>query len=337
MRIVGIVLGATVAGALGWAGWWYALALGQQAALAAWFDDRARAGWQAEHGEIALGGFPGEVRRRVEAIELADPRAGWAWTAPWLGIENAAFRPGRFAVAWPGRQRLAIPGELTEITSERMTATLELRPEPALGLVMADAVTEGLRLASQAGWTAGAARLRASVSARANDAGYDVTLIAEQALMPEPMMARIDPLGFAGREIERITLDGTAMFRQPLDRRVVEDGKLALKLADIRRAGFQWGELRLEARGRLAVDAAGFPEGKLDVTARHWREILAMAVRAEAIGPATAEATTAALELVALIGGDPDELDATLTFADREVWLGPVSLGPAPRLAPPEG
>ncbi len=105
MRIIHTLTGAAVLGALAWTGWWYALARGQEAALAAWFAERARAGWQAEHDGIGLTGFPLRLEREIAAIRLADPATGWAWTAPWLRVESATVNPSRFAVTWPGTQK----------------------------------------------------------------------------------------------------------------------------------------------------------------------------------------------------------------------------------------
>lgn len=339
MRLLQIVFGILIVAALGWTGWWYLLARGQEAALDAWFDDRARAGWQAEHQKIRLTGFPLELRREIAGIRLADPKTGWAWAAPWLKIDSAPFAPGQFEVTWPGEQTLAVPGERAEITSDTLTASLALRPQLDLALVRLAAETSGLDLRSQPtagqGWTAGAASVRAEVAERVNDDGYSIEFRAERVLLPEPLMAQIDPLGIAGREVERISLDGAAIFAEPLDRHVIEDGRLALRTALIRQAGFQWGETRLEAEGKIKVDDQGYPDGKIDVTARHWREIIDMARRSGALGPDMADALTTALEFVAMIRGNRDELDATLKFHDGQVWIGPVSIGAAPRLAPP--
>lgn len=341
MRIVYILIGAAILGALAWTGWWYALARGQEAALAAWFDDRARAGWQAEHDGIGLTGFPLRLEREIAGIRLADPRTGWAWTAPWLRVESATFSPSRFRVTWPGAQSLAVPGERTDIASSAMVATLELRPDSALGLIHAFVEVAGLdiraRPGSGPGWTARAGSVVADIAERINDDGYTIAFRAERVLLPEPLMARIDPTGLAGREVERITFDGAAVFDAPLDRHLIEDGRLALKAATIRRAGFQWGRMRLEARGAIEIDDRGYPKGKIKLTARHWREIIALARRSGAIGADMAEALTTALELIALFGGDRDKLDATLKFRDGEVWIGPISIGRAWRLAPPRG
>ena len=343
MRIVHILIGAVILGALAWTGWWLALARGQEAALAAWFDERARAGWQAEHDAIGLTGFPLALEREIAGIRLADPNTGWAWAAPWLRVESDTFSPSRLEVTWPGTQSLAVPGERADIASGTMAATLELRPELAMGLVHASAEVAGLDIrarpssGSGSGWSARAGRIEADIAERVNDDGYAIAFRAERVLLPTPLMARIDPTGLAGREVERITFDGAAVFDAPLDRYLIEGGRLALKAMTIRRARVQWGRLRLEARGAIEIDERGYPRGKLKLTARHWREMIAMARRSGAIGADLAEALTTALELVALLGGDRDKLDATLKFSNGEVWLGPLSIGRAPRLAPPRG
>ena len=335
MRLIRLISTVAVLGALAWTGWWYVLARGQELALAAWFEDRTRAGWQAEHDGIDLAGFPLLLTREVSGVRLADPETGWAWAAPWLRIESAPFAPGRFDVTWPSAQSLAVPGERTDIATDRMTAHLELRPGASLGLVRASADLSRLEVRSQAGWTGRAGSVTAKVAERVNDDGYSIELLAEKLVLPQPVMKLIDPTGLVGRDLERLTYEGSALFDAPLDRHLIEDGRLALKSATVRRAGFQWGQMRLEAKGRIRVNERGCPEGKLDLTMRHWREIVTLGQRAGMFGKDIADAVVTALELVALLGGDRDELDAPLNFADCDVRLGPVRIGRAPRLAPP--
>ena len=89
--------------------------------------------------------------------------------------------------------------------------------------------------------------------------------------------------------------------------------------------------------GGVEIDERGYPDGKIRLTAKHWREIIALARRSGAIGADLAEALTVALGLIALLGGDRDKLDVSLKFRRGEVWIGPLSIGRAPRLAPPRG
>ena len=337
MRMLNVLFTCLVLGALAWTGWWYAVALGQEKALETWFDRRAAKGWQAEHGEIRLTGFPFRLERTIPEIRLADPDAGWAWAAPYLEIASGPVSPTRFDLAWPPSQSFAVPGERAEIASDVLGARLAVRPETALRLVEASVQAAGLDIAARSGWDASAASVEARVAARANDAGYDVTVKAERVVLPRPLMARIDPLGVAGRELDRLAVDGAAVLTRPLDREVIEGARIGLLEANIRSARMQWGEIRLEVAGGIRVDDEGYPEGNLDVTAHHWREIVSMARRSGVIGQEMAEALTSALELVAMLGGNRERLDATLRFESGRVWLGPVPLGDAPRLAPPTG
>ena len=337
MRILNVLFTVLILGALAWTGWWYAVATGQERALEHWFDQRAEAGWQAEHGPIELSGFPLDVVREVPEIRLADPEAGWAWAAPFLRIESGPVTPTRFDVTWPPEQHFAVPGEGVRITTESLATRLAVHPEKALGLVEARLEAARLDLAARSGWEANAAVLEARVSERVNDAGYDLWLDAKQVEMPRPLMARIDPLGLAGRELERLVFDGAAVFTRPLDRHLIEDARIGLREATVRRANLKWGEIRLELAGAVRVDETGYPVGELDVTAHHWREIVAMARRSGAIGEDMAKALESALRLIAALGGDAERLDATLRLADGRVWLGPVSIGEAPRLAAPRG
>ena len=337
IRIANWLFGAAILGGLAWTGWWYALSRGQEAALDAWFDDRQRAGWQAERETIGLTGFPLHLERELTGIRLADPATGWAWTAPWLKIVSAAFNPTRFDVTWPDEQALAVPGERTRITSETMIAALELKPRADLGLVQARVDLGRLDVKAQSGWNAKAGAVIADVTERVNDGGYQVDFRAEKVLLPEPLMRRIDPTGLAGRELERMTFDGAAVFDAPLDRHLIEDGRLALRELSIRQGGFQWGRLRMLAAGNLKVDDRGYPVGDVALTMRHWRDIIEMAQRSGMIGRDLAEGLVTALEVVALLSGNKNELDVTLTFESAKIWIGPVSVGDAPRLAPPRG
>ena len=336
-RLLSILSTVVILGALAWTGWWYALALGQEQALAHWFEERAEKGWQAEHGEIEATGFPFRLVRRIPEIRLADPEAGWAWAAPFLTIASGPVSPTHFDITWPGSQDFAVPGESVEITAGTLTSRLAARPEAALRLEEARVEAAALEVEARSGWTAGAKTVEARVGARTNDEGYDVRLRAERVVLPRPLIARIDPLGIAGREVERLVIDGAAVFTRPLDRHLIEEGDIGLVQATIRNAALQWGEVRIEVEGAVRVDDDGYPVGKLDVTAQHWREILEMAVRAGAIGPEMAKGIEGALGLVAALSGDRDRLDATLRLDDGEVWLGPISVGDAPRLAAPKG
>ncbi len=97
-------------------------------------------------------------------------------------------------------------------------------------------------------------------------------------------------------------------------------------------AELEWGALRLFATGTLTVDETGTPEGEIALKAENWRDMLAMAEAAGAVPPGAVEPISRVLGLLAGIGGNETALDATLTFEGGMTRLGPLPVGPAPRI-----
>ena len=77
-----VILAIIAAAAIGWSVWWWAIASAKERALAAWLDERRAAGWVAEAEAIDVGGFPYRIDTTIRGLELANPAAGWSWTAP---------------------------------------------------------------------------------------------------------------------------------------------------------------------------------------------------------------------------------------------------------------
>ncbi len=334
MRLVRLLSTLAVIAALGWSGWWYALALGQEVALRRWFSERREAGWQADYGALRLAGFPLRVSRRIEDLALADPSTGWAWTAPAFRIDSHPLDPARFTLVWPTEQLFAVPGERVRVASAEMRADLAVASSDRLPLRGAALRVAGLRLEGESGWRAEAGLVAGAVTRR-EGTDYEIDLDAEKLTVPGPLLERLDPAGVAGGEIERVVAKGSVGLDRPLDLATIEHGRLAVRHADIRALRLEWGALRLEAKGRIEADARGYPEGEIDVSARYWREIITMLERGGVIGPRLADSITSALTFVAGLDGDPDSLDGTLRFAEGRVWFGPVPLAAVPRIARP--
>jgi hypothetical protein len=106
-----------------------------------------------------------------------------------------------------------------------------------------------------------------------------------------------------------------------------------LEEVDIRDISLTWGKLDLRGRGTLDVDAEGFADGRLDLRARNWRDMVDLAVSAGALNPNLAGAVRGGLDLIARFAGDGDALNVPLDFEDGVTRLGPIVIGPAPQLA----
>jgi len=335
-RSMRLVIWAIAGLAALWSGYWYVAAEAKRSVLERWFEQRREAGWAAEHQAIRVGGYPYRFDTLLEGLMLADPRRGIVWQAPQLQILALSYEPNHVLVFWPERQSLATPREAVEIEAGEMQASTVFRPGAALEIDRATMTLAAVTLQSDAGWQAGLekglAALRA-VEGRAN--AHDLAIEAQDLLLPAPLRARLDRSGLLPERIGTLNLRLTAAFDAPLDRRVIEERRPGI--TDLRLDGLNavWGRLELRATGRVVADAQGYPEGEIFVRAQNWQEMLAMAVEAGVIGGNMAQVLESGLRMLARISGNPDTIDAPLTFAGGRVALGPIGLGEAPRLRQP--
>lgn len=322
-----------------WSVWWYIGASGQEAGLAHWLEQRRDEGWQAEAASIEVTGYPMNFRLEAREIALADPRSGWSWEAPSLIAESTPDTPTRMAVTWPSRQTMAVPGDRAEIRSETMTALMDLRPGPSMELRQTSAQIRTLAIAAQSGWTAGAETVDLDIAERPEDLGpahaYDILLDGTKLRLPKELVAQIDPTGWLRPSVDRLSVKGHAAFDDPLDRLTVEDGRLALRAATIREAGFEWGDMRLVIKGAISVNDAGYPEGDIRIEAREWRQMVRLAVSSGLIDRQTAGTVTDAVEFVTALTGTGDTLSIPLGLGGGNIKIGPFAIARAPRLAPP--
>jgi hypothetical protein len=68
------------------------------------------------------------------------------------------------------------------------------------------------------------------------------------------------------------------------------------------------------------------------VKATNWREMLGVAEAAGAIPPSVRSGLERGLGFLAQLSGPADTLDVPLSFRNGRVMLGPLPIGPAPRI-----
>lgn len=327
------LLGMVVLLAAVWSGWWLAGARWAEAGLGLWLDARRAEGWLAEAGAVRLAGYPLRFEMTIEGLDLADPETGLSWSAPAFRLEAFGWNPTGVTAIWPASQVVATPEQRIEITASGMEAALALLPGPALTLDRAEAALAEAALISSAGWQARLAEARLS-AARATGGENRLDLVFEVArLEPSaPLLALLDPAGRLPRTIDLVSVDATMGFDAPWDRYAVERRRPQPRALDLRRLKASWGRLDLEAAGDLAVDAEGIPTGEIQIRAVNWREMVAIGVDSGLIPEAFAGSLESGLELLAAAAGNPETLELPLGFRRGLVALGPIPLGPAPRL-----
>jgi hypothetical protein len=334
-KMLGAVV-ALVAGA--WSIWWFVGAAAHDRAIGGWLADRRAAGWQAEVAELSTRGFPNRFDTRLTEPALADPRQGWAWSAPFLEVLQLAYAPNAAVLAFPPEQRIAVPGASATLRSTGLRASVRVAPGPALALTRLSAEGEALALEG-ADWRAAADRLAAHVlTAEPRGApeppppnAYDAHFAAEGVALPQALRDRIDPEGRLPDVARSLRIDLRATLDGPLDRAALERDApepLAIELRDLEAV---WGRLALKASGSVAADARGYAEGRLTVRAENWREMLDVAVAAGAVSADMAGLIETGLGLLAALSGG-DAIEAPLVFSGGVARLGPVPVGAAPRM-----
>lgn len=321
-----------------WAGWWVLGSEAQEQAIARWFEERRADGWQAEYTALDVTGFPDRFERRVEGLRVTDPEHGWSLDAPWIASASRTWGINRFDVSAAPAFRVAVPGEQVRVSTDTNRFELGVAADPSMPLRDATLTLAGLRI-DAADWQAAASRLEARLAERSEEAGpansYGLTVEAEDLVMPETLLSELDPTGRLAPELERLRLDAHAALDHALDRDFVEEAELSARTIVIRRAAVQWGEMALDASGRLDADENGLAEGKIALGVTNWRQMVRMAEESGAIGPEVGRAIEAALGLASLFGSRDGALDVSLRFEDGRISIGPVTIGDAPRIAFP--
>jgi hypothetical protein len=327
------LLKIAIAAGLLWSGYWYAAGYGLRSGIAGWFSAQEARGWQADYANLSTSGYPLRHINTLTSPALADPATGAAWQADWLGLESPAIWPGRQTVRFaPTPQRLSYFDQTVEVLAQDMVAELFLHPGLALELQRMALNAGPWQVAGDRGLVMGGHTLTLAMDQTDADAAYRFNIRAEN-FTPGPALRRLAratdtlPAGF-----ETLALTMTVTFDRPWDRRALEERRPQPVAIDLDLAAAQWGSMRIEAAGKLVIDARGRPEGAIDLRAENWREMFEMARASGNLPQSAVNAAERALGLLAGLGRDPDALDVQLNLRDGQVALGPFPLGPAPRL-----
>lgn len=325
--LLGIVL--AVAGL--WAGYWWVGSTAVERGAVDWFAAQETQGITARNGGIEVAGFPNRFDLTVTAPDLSDPAQGIGWSAPFLQVFAMTWKPWHLIAALPNTQVIALPDQAVTLTSTQMMASLLMHPDTAIGLNETRFEASDLGLTSDLGWSLTVAQLNASTledQTRANThrLGLSVKDIVLGASLAQAVATADLPA-----QIERLHLDAHALLTAPIDRHAGEThpALTGIELAD---ASLIWGALKLSAKGALKADETGSAEGEIAIRIEGWRRLPPLLVALGAVKPQLAPTIERALEVMAQGGSDPDVLDVVLKCAEGRMVLGPLPLGPAPRL-----
>jgi hypothetical protein len=326
------LLALIIIAALAYSGYWYVGSRTVQNAMESWFEDRRTEGWVADYSALKTRGYPSRFDTTIRDLELADPDTSVAYSAPFLQLFALSYQPNHLIAVWPPQQSFAAPDGKADVTSELMRASLKFKPSTALELDNVNFETEGLVVTTAEGTTLVGATQVAVRTTPAQVNTYDIYAQSQDVTLPDTIRTWLDPADFLPAKLGDMTIDATAGFDRAWDKRAIEDQRPQPTSLDLKLVEAGWGDITVKITGDLEIDAAGIPTGELAVKAENWQQMLGLAETAGILPGRMRPLAESMLGAVAGLSGNPNTIDAALTFKNGFVSLGPLPLGRAPKL-----
>lgn len=311
-----------------WSGYWYVGKAAFERGAEGFFQQVSAEGFTAENAALSVAGYPNRFDLTVTEPRLGDPRRGLEWAGPFIQILTLSYKPWHVIAAFPPSQTIITPFEEITVTSDKLQASIVVSPNTNLTLDRTALVGNGLAFLSNRSWSVRAEELRLATRLDPSQSNTHEIGLEVQGLTPDRAMSELLP--DLPATLDRIHLDAFATFSAPLDRYSGEH-RPALTALSIKEGLINWGTMTVFAQGQLE-SVQGYAEGRLTIRVKGWRTLLPLAVATGMINPEVAPTAERMLEALATSTGDPDTLDVPLTFANGRMSLGPLPLGPAPRL-----
>lgn len=319
-----------------YSGYWVVARAALEDTLTDWLEMRRAQGWTAQ-AALDVSGFPYRFETRVTNLDLADPQTGLGVRMPEFDLVAMALRPHQVLAFWPREQVISTFRGAITLRTEKMEGSLYFLPDRDLPVDRVALVLDQAFVSADTGWTAAldTGRLgisRVELEQEQDGALYRLGIETRNLALPQRARDMIDPTHALPPTVSHLRLDARASFERPWDLHALDETAPRITALDAIDLSGVWGDLALKATGNLVLDAEGFVEGELKISARNWREILSLMTNAGVVHPDFSGTIERALELMAEANGQTNDLDAPLTFHNGRIKFGPIPLGPGPQL-----
>ena len=318
-----------------WCGWWAVATLAAERALERALQSQQPDGPRVKIGRILTAGFPATMDLKMVDLDLTDEDSGVAVAMDSLTLSAPTYWPGYLTARLP-RTPIEVSAPMGQGTAQFADGSAGIRLQPGIDLEL-----QGLTAAAAA-WQVSlpdgplltAQDLRLVVDREdATPAGY--TFEASVRDLVPGVLVR-DSLALPDswpRAFSALTARGGVAFDRPLDRGALYGPPPQPRRLTITDLALVWGDIDLRGSGDLQINAVGIPEGSITLIARNWPVLLRLAMDAGMVPPGMDVQARSILQALASMRGDPETLDIELSFDEGQMSLGPIRLGPAPRLA----
>ena len=316
--------------------YWYEAADIVEEAIAAWADDRRGDGFNAEYASLEVSGFPFSFRVDVTRPNFGQSFApAWTWRTDALVATAKPWNPNRFTID-------ATSGHDLEYMARGLLQQARFNSnDTSIDVTLRRGVIEGITVRSRnlrldldgIVGSVGAARFDIVYTAGGGEKeGPSIALALGDLALP---FDGIERLGLSTRIAQigaAATLTGE-LPPGPLDRAVTvwRDNGGAIDLSALR---LEWGQLRLDGDGTIALDETLRPIGALTAHVLGASETISTLRNAGALSPREAAIARITLRILskATAGG---KLQLPVTAQFGQLFVGPVAVLDIPRMTFP--
>lgn len=333
MRMVKVMVKVMATLALLWSLYWFGAAYVLRTSIASWFDGRTAQGWQAEFSGIATQGYPLRHMTTLTNPALADPRSGVAWQGDWLSFDSPAIWPGQQTLRFADTSHyLSYFDQTVAVQAKNLAAELYLKAGLALEIKRLTLTAGPWEISDSDSTVMAAQSLELSMIQQEQPETYKIDVNATEFAPGTKMRQLLRSSETLPSDFQALELDMTVQFDRVWDRLSLEQQRPQPRQINLKLAEIQWGEMQLFATGALSVDKTGMPSGEIAIKAENWREMLVMAQASGAFPAQLLDPAERVLGLLAGLGGNSGSLDITLKFRNGAIAIGPLPIGPAPRI-----
>jgi hypothetical protein len=317
-------------GIVAWSGFWFWARGEAQSRIDAAVADLQRAGYAVTWKERTLGGYPFRMDVTFTDFSAREP-SGWAITTPRLEAEAFMHAPGHWMVAAPQGLTFVRPvggPVLVKATNLRASLTnLDKRP-PSFSFQAVKPAFEP-QPGAQPFALSSADLVEFHLRPGPDDEGGVFAEVKNGKARLSGLLGSI-----AGEKPVSLTWNSTLSKMSAFEGKTWPDAVRHWTAAggrmNVREAGLTAGDALVGAKaGALSVGSDGRLSGALDVTLRQAPRALGVMGDTGVIPQPNAEAARAVAQARQ---GPGEAATATITFQAGQTTLGPVAIGPAPKV-----
>ncbi len=321
--------------AIVWSIYWLAVAAGLSYGLPRAIAGLRDSGWQLRYRQLERPGFPLWLGLRLRGVKLRGAGGTVSWRIPDLALSAPSWRPTALSATLRGSQTLDLTRPRLSLSTNNLRVQLRPGLAPALPLRHGAIAAKSLLLRAPAGWRLRVADARLDLRQTAGAPGILHVQATLTGVSPAPALIGLNMPG-AGlpQVLDVLAIKATLGFDAPLVLRPEARQASRLREITLLQGAVTWADMSLSAQGHLTLDKAGIPAGRLMLGAQNWHRMLEIAQAAGRLSAARRATIGRALSVLAAFSPRADTVKAPLIFINGQMYLGPVPLGPAPRLRP---